>query len=73
MHSRGLSGATIASGFSGALWDSHVLLTACNRRQSAWEVDGEGIFTRALLKVMEETPINELTCRSLVHRLVMPL
>ncbi|KAK0194153.1 hypothetical protein F5146DRAFT_1183776, partial [Armillaria mellea] len=70
--SRGSSGVKITSGFSGSLWDSHVLLAACNRRQSAWEVDGHGIFTRALLKIMEKSTINELTYRSLVHRLVMP-
>ncbi|KAK0500063.1 caspase domain-containing protein [Armillaria luteobubalina] len=72
MVSRGSSGVKITSGFSGSLWDSHVLLAACNRRQSAWEVDGHGIFTRALLKIMGKTPVNELTYRSLIHRLVMP-
>ncbi|KAK0469386.1 caspase domain-containing protein [Desarmillaria tabescens] len=72
MVSRGSSGVKITSGFSGSLWDSHVLLAACNRRQSAWEVDGQGIFTRALLKIMGKNPVNELTYRSLIHRLVMP-
>ncbi|KAK0205134.1 caspase domain-containing protein [Desarmillaria ectypa] len=70
--SRGSSGVKITSGFSGSLWDSHVLLAACNRRQSAWEVDGQGIFTRALLRIMRKNPIDELTYRSLIHRLVMP-
>ncbi|PBL03172.1 hypothetical protein ARMGADRAFT_1069725 [Armillaria gallica] len=72
MVSRGSSGVKITSGFSGSLWDSHVLLAACDRRQSAWEVDGHGIFTRALLKIMGKNAINELTYRSLIHRLVMP-
>ncbi|KAK0484889.1 caspase domain-containing protein [Armillaria novae-zelandiae] len=70
--SRGSSGVKVASGFSGSLWDSHILLAACNRRQSAWEVDGQGIFTKALLKIMRKNPISELTYRSLIHRLVMP-
>ncbi|KAK0469283.1 caspase domain-containing protein [Desarmillaria tabescens] len=69
---RGSSGVKVMSGFSGSLWDSHVLLAACNRRQSAWEVDGHGIFTRELLKIMGKNPINELTYRSLIHRLIMP-
>ncbi|KAG7451529.1 uncharacterized protein BT62DRAFT_991060 [Guyanagaster necrorhizus] len=72
MLSRGSSGVKITSGFSGSLWDSHVLLAACNRRQSAWEVDGQGIFTRALLKIMAKISASELTYRSLMHRLVMP-
>ncbi|KAK0451584.1 hypothetical protein EV421DRAFT_1044539 [Armillaria borealis] len=72
MLSRGSSGVKVTSGFSGSLWDSHVLLAACNRRQSAWEVDGQGLFTRALLKIMRKNPINGLTYRSLMHRLVMP-
>ncbi|KAK0194259.1 caspase domain-containing protein [Armillaria mellea] len=72
MLSRGSSGVKVTSGFSGSLWDSHVLLAACNRRQSAWEVDGQGIFTKALLKIMRKSPISELTYRSLMHRLVMP-
>ncbi len=53
-------------GSSGALWDSHDLLAACNRRpKPAWGEDGDGIFTRALLKVIGKTPISELAYRSL--------
>ncbi|PBL03060.1 hypothetical protein ARMGADRAFT_1003870 [Armillaria gallica] len=72
MHSRGSSVETITSGFSGSLWDSHTLLAACNRRELAWEVNGQGIFTSALLEIMGKNPINELTYRSLMHRVVMP-
>ncbi|KAK0205135.1 caspase domain-containing protein [Desarmillaria ectypa] len=67
--SRGLS---VTSGFSGSPWDSHIVLAACSRHQSAFEEDGQGIFTRALLKVMRRTPSRGLTYKSLIHRLVMP-
>ncbi|PBK76068.1 hypothetical protein ARMSODRAFT_950445 [Armillaria solidipes] len=62
----------ITSGFSGSSWDSHIVLAACSRHQSAWEEDGQGIFTRALLKVMRRTPSRGITYKSLMHRLVMP-
>ncbi|KAK0219794.1 caspase domain-containing protein [Armillaria nabsnona] len=58
--------------FSGSLWDSHVLLAACSRHQYAWEVHEEGLFTTALLKVLEEDTAHELTYQSLMHRLHMP-
>ncbi|KAK0451478.1 caspase domain-containing protein [Armillaria borealis] len=62
----------ITSGFSGSSWDSHIVLAACSRHQFAWEEDGQGIFTRALLKVMRRTPSRRITYKSLMHRLVMP-
>ncbi|PBL03058.1 hypothetical protein ARMGADRAFT_1069624 [Armillaria gallica] len=68
----GSSGKKITSGFSGSLWDSHVLLAACNRHEMAWEEYGQGFFTQALLETMEKNPVSELTYRSLMHRLVMP-
>ncbi|PBK59493.1 hypothetical protein ARMSODRAFT_982981 [Armillaria solidipes] len=40
--------------------------------QFAYESQGGGLFTRALLKVMKERPIGNLTYKSLVHRLDMP-
>ncbi|KAK0484996.1 caspase domain-containing protein [Armillaria novae-zelandiae] len=62
----------ISSGFSGSSWDMHIVLAACSRHQSAWEEDGQGIFTRALLKVMRRTSPRGLSYKSLMHRLVMP-
>ncbi|PBL03171.1 hypothetical protein ARMGADRAFT_6380 [Armillaria gallica] len=65
----------ITSGFSGTPWDSHILLAACSRLQTAKEVDGKGLFTHALLKVMRERHAarGELTYQSLMHYLDMPL
>ncbi len=64
----------VASGFSGTPWDSHILLAACSRLQTAKEVDGKGLFTQALLKVMRERNVarGELTYKSLMHCLDMP-
>ncbi|KAK0223712.1 hypothetical protein IW262DRAFT_1458748 [Armillaria fumosa] len=70
MPSRGSAGVKVKSGSSGSLWDPHALLAACNHRQSAREVDGQGIFTKALLKIMRKKPISELMYQSLIHRLV---
>ncbi|KAK0500061.1 caspase domain-containing protein [Armillaria luteobubalina] len=65
----------VTSGFSGTPWDSHILLAACSRLQTAKEVDGKGLFTHALLKVMRERHAaqGELTYQSLMHCLDMPL
>ncbi|KAK0452255.1 hypothetical protein EV421DRAFT_887358 [Armillaria borealis] len=51
---------------------THIVLAACNRHQSTWEEDGQGIFTRTLLKVMRRTPSRGLTYKSFSHHLVMP-
>ena len=40
-------------GFGGKFHDSHVLLSACGKEQAAREKDGSGIFTNALMKVLE--------------------
>ncbi|PBK76176.1 hypothetical protein ARMSODRAFT_1080291 [Armillaria solidipes] len=60
-------------GHSGSLWDSHVLLAACRRSQTAWEKNGSGIFTEALLKGMRCEPlVGVLTYASLMRRLELP-
>ncbi|KAK0236293.1 caspase domain-containing protein [Armillaria nabsnona] len=62
------------AGFAGTPRDSHVLLAACSRSQTAKEVDGKGLFTRALLKVMRESSMTrgELTYTSLMRCLIIP-
>lgn len=60
------------SGFSGSLSDSHILLAACSRHESAWEVHSAGVFTRELLRVLKERSLAELTYRSLMNNLNMP-
>ncbi|KAK0217458.1 hypothetical protein EDD85DRAFT_961868 [Armillaria nabsnona] len=58
--------------FGSSLLDSYVLLTACSPLQFAYESQGEGLFTRALLKVTKGQPIGNLTYKSLIHSLDMP-
>ncbi|MFN8346714.1 MAG: caspase family protein [Spirosomataceae bacterium] len=33
---------------------THLLMAACERKERAWEADGQGQFTKALLKVLEK-------------------
>ncbi|PBK67529.1 hypothetical protein ARMSODRAFT_313442 [Armillaria solidipes] len=66
--SRKSSQSTNTTNFSGSLWDSHILLAACGRKQKAWETQKKGIFTRALLQAVKETPGAYLTYRSLMLR-----
>jgi hypothetical protein len=63
----------IASGFGNAHDHSHVLLAACGREQSAFELDdgSHGIFTSRLLKFFESGRLEE-TYESLVESLHMP-
>ncbi|PBK84033.1 hypothetical protein ARMGADRAFT_1088731 [Armillaria gallica] len=65
------AGSEVHEGFCTS-WDSHVLLAACSRGQSAMEKNNEGCFTSALLKVMKKVPIADLTYKSLIDRLKMP-
>ncbi|PBL03057.1 hypothetical protein ARMGADRAFT_573 [Armillaria gallica] len=61
------------SSLSSSLRDSHVLLAACRRSQTASEINGSGIFTDALLRCMKDKPlVGVLTYASLLHRLDMP-
>ncbi len=58
--------------FGSSLLDSHVLLTACSPLQFAYESQGKGIFTYALLKTIKEWPLHNLSYKSLIHHLDMP-
>ena len=66
-------------GFGGKFHESHVLLSACGKEQTAYEKDGAGLFTGALMKVLvkkfgkscgQEEP--KLTYSTLMANLVMP-
>ena len=71
---RGTRALQIPSRFGRTNDHSHVLLAACGKGQSAYELkDGShGIFTSALLKVFERETLEEETYESLVERLDMP-
>ncbi|CEL54919.1 hypothetical protein RSOLAG1IB_07411 [Rhizoctonia solani AG-1 IB] len=40
---------------------SHVLLAACGHGQSSWEKEGQGIFTKAFLKLLKSRKIDSMT------------
>ncbi|KAK0434980.1 uncharacterized protein EV420DRAFT_353489, partial [Desarmillaria tabescens] len=54
--------------------DLHILLTTYNRfGRFAYKLRGEGLFTHALLKVLRERSINELTYKSLAQCLYISI
>lgn len=65
-------GAHVAQGFSGTGRDSHIILAACSRNQFAYEKQGHGLFTTAVLGALSQPASEQLTYASLIHRLVIP-
>ncbi|KAG6910102.1 hypothetical protein DXG01_013155 [Tephrocybe rancida] len=52
--------------------DSHVVLTACKQGQVALETRGRGLFTSALLTLLEEGDVSRLTYTEIIARLTFP-
>lgn len=50
---------------------SHVFLSACGGDESAYEVNERGVFTRALLKVLESAASERVSCEELVKKLAI--
>ncbi|KAJ3500507.1 hypothetical protein NLJ89_g9765 [Agrocybe chaxingu] len=71
---RGARGGTVPEGFADRFHESHVLLAACGREESAREDPRtkRGLFTSSLLKVLNNQDMPTLTYTSLMHRLKMP-
>jgi hypothetical protein len=61
--------ASVSVGFLGQDRESHVLLAASSRNELAWECDGHGLFTRALLKVLTEVGSKNLDYATLIRKL----
>ncbi|KAG2007359.1 hypothetical protein CC2G_015053 [Coprinopsis cinerea AmutBmut pab1-1] len=68
----GTRSLSTAAGFIGKYNDSHVLMAACGREQSAYEHEGKGLFTRQLLGVLQRSGSLTLTYDALLARLKMP-
>ena len=49
--------------------ESHVLLSACNPVQQAYELDGRGAFTAALMKLLRSTNLEKLSYTDIIRRL----
>ena len=48
---------------------SHVLLSACSSSGQAWESDGRGVFTVALLDLLKDSEIEKLRYCDIVMRM----
>ena len=48
---------------------SHVLLSACGSSGQAWESNGRGDFTVALLNLLEKSKIDDLRYRDIIMRI----
>ncbi|KZV74056.1 hypothetical protein PENSPDRAFT_682237 [Peniophora sp. CONT] len=60
-----------ATSFFGSNMKSHVLLSACREGQLAYERDGRGQFTQALLRTLRSTSAHKITYRELLKRVVV--
>ena len=57
---------------SGGL-QSHVLLSACSSSGPAWESNGRGVFTVALLELLKHSRMDKLRYRDIIMRMEIPL
>ncbi|KAF8988246.1 caspase domain-containing protein [Cyathus striatus] len=64
----------VPQGLSGKYHASHVLLAACGRQQLAHEgrITRRGVFTNALLEILNNSNLEDLTYTSLMHKLQLP-
>jgi Caspase domain len=63
------SGVAIAPGFLHHGLKSHILLAACGRNELAYEEQGNGVFTNALLKLLSTIGAQNVTYANLLQRL----
>lgn len=62
-------GTAIATGFANAGLNSHILLAACGADEKAQEQGGRGMFTCALLDVLNDVDASKLTYTDLMRRI----
>ena len=65
----GKSGAAIAPSFLHHNARSHILLAACELEELAYENQGKGVFTTALLNLLSTFGTQNLTYANLLQRL----
>ncbi|KZV91913.1 hypothetical protein EXIGLDRAFT_718838 [Exidia glandulosa HHB12029] len=61
--------ATVAFGHESSGLSSHVLLAACSRMESAQECNGRGFFTQALLTLLRDANVRNMTYRAVIEEL----
>ena len=59
----------ISTGFAQRGLRSHVLLAACDAKESAWETGGRGAFTTALLETLIATGAGNVTYSGILEKL----
>ncbi|KZV62920.1 hypothetical protein PENSPDRAFT_692080 [Peniophora sp. CONT] len=64
-------GCKAATGFFKSGLGSHVLLAACGEAELAYEEEGRGVFTRALLGSLRATSAHKVTYEELMKRVKM--
>jgi hypothetical protein len=62
-------GSHVRPGFLHTGLRSHVLLAACGAKEQAKEVEGRGIFTKALLQVLSSVSADTITYTDLLQRI----
>jgi hypothetical protein len=62
-------GTSIPSGFLQNGLRSHVLLAACGAKEKAKEERGRGVFTNAILDVLNFVSPDTITCADLLQRI----
>jgi hypothetical protein len=61
-------GTFVAHGFAHQGLRSHVLLAACGSEELAYETEGSGDFTAALLKTLKQYGAEKTTYKGCIHR-----
>jgi hypothetical protein len=61
------SGVAIGHSFLHQGMRSHILLAACGAKERAYEAQGKGVFTTALLKLLYEDDAQTLTYANLLR------
>ena len=58
----------ISTGFAQRGVRSHVLMAACDAKEKAWETDGRGVFTTALLETVIAIGAGNVTYTGIIER-----
>ncbi|KZV93491.1 hypothetical protein EXIGLDRAFT_43125 [Exidia glandulosa HHB12029] len=69
LEDEGYRHAKVASGHESSGLASHVLLAACSQMESAQECNGRGFFTQALLTLLRDENVRNVTYRAAIEQL----
>lgn len=69
LNSSAHAASMVRAGFSNRALRSHVFLAACGENEVAWEREGRGVFTNALLETLRQFGPDGMTYAGLVQKL----